>query len=96
MGTGPCIVKRGSHRPTIVLLCPYQLLHPAGAIELCSMVVKTTSGPCLEIGRIDGCHSIAVPIVLRVIVVVRRICHVADHRDVFVVEVCGQPDARPI
>lgn len=96
MGTWPCIVKRGSHRPTIVLLCPYQLLHPAGAVEFCGVVVETTTGPCLEIGRIDGCHSIAVPIILGVIVVFRRNCHVADHRDVFVVEACGQPNARLI
>lgn len=96
MGTWPGIVEGGSHGPSVVLLYPYQLLHPAGAVELCGVVVKTTSRPCLEIGRIDGCHSIAVPIIHGVIVVVGRNSHVAEHRDVFVVEARWQPDARSI
>ncbi len=93
MGIWPCIIEGGSHRPAIVLLDPNQLLHPAGAIQFSGVVVETDSGPCLEIGGIDGCYSVAVPVVFGIVIVVVGDGHVTDHGDALVIKACGHPDA---
>ena len=96
MRTWPCVVESGSRRPSIILLIPDQLLHPAGAIEFLGVIIETNSGSAVKTGRVHSCHSVAVPIVLRVIGIVRCDCYVADHRDIFTIQASWQPNTGTI
>ena len=60
------------------------------------MIVKTNPRSALETRRIDCCHSVAVPTVFRIIVVVDWDCYIADHRDIFVIQISRQPDSTTV
>ena len=90
MGIWPRVVQLGPIGPRVGTLNPDQFLHIGRSGQVLRMIIQPKARPCVEVLRIDCGHSIAIPVVLRVLGH-RRQRQIPHGGDVHVVQSTGLP-----